>query len=80
MSTKSTRPTKPTGSANLEATGYSRDHSFTEAFRDAVHKLEMAMGGPQNHLRVSVKEIGGEYGGAVGANSLFVTVRKGGLV
>ena len=60
----------------LEATGYSDDHSFKDAFLDAVAKLEKALGGPQNHLAVVVTEIGADYGGIVGAHRLSVTIRK----
>jgi hypothetical protein len=60
---------------DYEATGYSVDHSFTEAYQDALKKLEEQMGGPQNFLKVSVSEIGGEYGGFVGASKLIVTLR-----
>lgn len=64
----------------VQATGYSKQHSYTEAFQDAVRKLEQAIGGPKNFLRVTVVETGGEYGGVVGASQLFVTVQESDLI
>lgn len=66
--------------AAVQATGYSKQHSFTEAFQEAVQKLEQATGGPKNFSRVTVVEIGGEYGGVVGASHLFVTVQESDLI
>jgi len=63
------------GASLHTATGYSNSFSFTEAFQDAVANLP-----PDTHpfpdklTNVSVKAIGGNFGGIAGLHRLFVTV------
>jgi len=67
--------TPATGSA--EATGYSKAHSFDEAFRSAIQELpEDPNPHPDKLTRVQVVEIGAESGGIAGVNRMFVRVRR----
>jgi hypothetical protein len=59
-----------------EATGFSSNLSFDEAFADALANLPpLDLGGTADVLvRVQVVEIGGLFGGIAGFNDLFVRV------
>jgi hypothetical protein len=58
------------------ATGYSFDFSFEEAYQDAVRKLPPPTShhNPDVATTVVVEEIGGIYGGFIGAAKMFVKV------
>ena len=59
-----------------EATGYSENFSFDEAFRDAVANLPPSEPPyPDELTTVTVTNIGALFGGFVGFNKMFVSVR-----
>lgn len=61
----------------VEATGYSDTHSFDEAFKDALEALPKVKGGyPDKMVRITVVEIGAEFGGIAHFDHMFVRVRR----
>ena len=72
MTGDSARPCPPGAD---EATGFSRNLSFEEAFSDALSKLPpLEPNGADQLERVEVLEIGGLFGGIAGFRDLFVRV------
>jgi flagellar biogenesis protein FliO len=69
-------PDRPCPPGADEATGFSGNLSFDEAFADALANLPpLDLGGTADVLvRVQVVEIGGLFGGIAGFNDLFVRV------
>lgn len=59
------------------ATGYSSDLRFDEAFADALANLPSCKPRfPDELVRISVTEIGGEFGGIAGLHRMFVTISR----
>jgi len=59
-----------------EATGYSENFSFDEAFRDAVNNLPPPDAQhPDELTTVTVTNVGALFGGFVGLNKMFVSIK-----
>jgi hypothetical protein len=59
-----------------EATGYSENFSFDEAFRDALNNLPASEPQhPDELTTITVTTVGALFGGFVGFNKMFVSVR-----
>lgn len=68
---------KPTAAPLAEATGYSDDFSFDEAFRDALDALPPPpVTYPDQLLRTQVVAVGSEIGGIVGLHRMYVRLRR----
>jgi hypothetical protein len=60
-----------------EATGFSRNLSFDDAFADALAKLpSLTSQHPDAMATVRVQEVGGLFGGLAGFHHLYVKVRR----
>jgi hypothetical protein len=67
-------PDRPCPPGSVQATGFSANRSFDEAFANAVAALPPFEGPPDALDRVEVLEVGGLFGGFAGFNHLFVRV------